>query len=466
MIRRLIQSLLPFCCLLGVQQANALGLGELRRQPLLGERLDLQIELVGGEKSIPELGCFRIVPPRDAGDLPWVKRAEVRVRQGTPAVLEVRSSMVVREPVLQLAIELSCGFDSVREYTMLVSPAGHALTVPAAAEATAFASTKVASSPKPANGEPVPAVAEAPARLVAKLPQPKPAPAPVKLRSRPVEPPALPQPVVPADQVRLSLENAGEDPGLRLSEELATRAALQDAQRDLLRLEYRMLGLMHEQASSQLAAAEKLRQMEGVLGDLQRDTVTLSQRLNGPLPAGDAGTSLPIPERKTALPPSAAADGKQAVLTGSDEEPDWWLYGALLGGVLGIAGWVGWRRYQDARHIDSGSEETLVMEGPLPAASAVVDLPLDQQAGAATQVDFVFDAPETLPEITLPEALEEPVQAEPETPESYAAANPVMELADIMLSFGRVKGAAQTLQEYIDSNPQDALQPWIRCGVA
>lgn len=37
-----------------------------------------------------------------------------------------------------------------------------------------------------------------------------------------------------------------------------------------------------------------------------------------------------------------------------------------------------------------------------------------------------------------------------------------MELADIMLSFGRVKGAAQALQEYIDHNPQEALQPWIR----
>jgi hypothetical protein len=37
-----------------------------------------------------------------------------------------------------------------------------------------------------------------------------------------------------------------------------------------------------------------------------------------------------------------------------------------------------------------------------------------------------------------------------------------MELADIMLSFGRVKGAAQALQEYVDNNPQEALQPWIR----
>jgi hypothetical protein len=48
------------------------------------------------------------------------------------------------------------------------------------------------------------------------------------------------------------------------------------------------------------------------------------------------------------------------------------------------------------------------------------------------------------------------------TLDEHFEANPVMELADIMLSFGRVKGAAQALQEYIDHNPQDALQPWIR----
>ena len=46
--------------------------------------------------------------------------------------------------------------------------------------------------------------------------------------------------------------------------------------------------------------------------------------------------------------------------------------------------------------------------------------------------------------------------------DEHFEASPVMELAEIMLTFGRVKGAAQALQEYIDHNPQDALQPWVR----
>ena len=48
------------------------------------------------------------------------------------------------------------------------------------------------------------------------------------------------------------------------------------------------------------------------------------------------------------------------------------------------------------------------------------------------------------------------------TGDEHFEANPVMELAEIMLSFGRVKGAAQALQEYVDANPREAMKPWMR----
>lgn len=38
----------------------------------------------------------------------------------------------------------------------------------------------------------------------------------------------------------------------------------------------------------------------------------------------------------------------------------------------------------------------------------------------------------------------------------------MLELAEIMLSFGRVQGAAQTLADYIDANPKQAVRPWLR----
>lgn len=49
-----------------------------------------------------------------------------------------------------------------------------------------------------------------------------------------------------------------------------------------------------------------------------------------------------------------------------------------------------------------------------------------------------------------------------QTVNEHFEANPVLELAEIMLSFGRVDGAAQALREFVESNPTEALQPWIK----
>ena len=37
-----------------------------------------------------------------------------------------------------------------------------------------------------------------------------------------------------------------------------------------------------------------------------------------------------------------------------------------------------------------------------------------------------------------------------------------VELADIMISFGRVQGAAETLAEFIRGNPREAVTPWLK----
>jgi LPXTG-motif cell wall-anchored protein len=37
-----------------------------------------------------------------------------------------------------------------------------------------------------------------------------------------------------------------------------------------------------------------------------------------------------------------------------------------------------------------------------------------------------------------------------------------VELADIMMSFGRVQGAAETLAEFIRGNPREAVTPWLK----
>jgi hypothetical protein len=37
-----------------------------------------------------------------------------------------------------------------------------------------------------------------------------------------------------------------------------------------------------------------------------------------------------------------------------------------------------------------------------------------------------------------------------------------VELADIMMSFGRMQGAAQTLSDFIRANPKQAVKPWVK----
>jgi len=62
---------------------------------------------------------------------------------------------------------------------------------------------------------------------------------------------------------------------------------------------------------------------------------------------------------------------------------------------------------------------------------------------------------------SLPQPAVVPVQASSPEPEA-SGAGPALELAEIMLSFGRVSGAAKTLEEYLAALPQESVRPWIR----
>ncbi len=100
---------------------QAIGLGEPGQEPVLGQRLDLSIPLLGVGQSLPDASCFRVVKPRAAGDLPWLRQADIQVVAGSVPRLRLRSD-VVREPLFQIAIDLGCGNDLYREYTLLANP--------------------------------------------------------------------------------------------------------------------------------------------------------------------------------------------------------------------------------------------------------------------------------------------------------------------------------------------------------
>lgn len=156
---------------------------------------------------------------------------------------------------------------------------------------------------------------------------------------------------------------------------------------------------------------------------------------------------------------------------------DWSFYGVILGVALGLGGWFGWRKYQE-RRLDEADAGYQVAAPDLKVdpkredereESGVVDLAVEPNVSAAPMaVDLELDggeAPAVSPAAAASsssESMDSVLSISATTLDEHFEANPVMELADIMLSFGRVKGAAQALQEYIDNNPQEALQPWIR----
>src|SRR5574343_171342 len=250
--------------------ASAIGLGELQGQPVLGDGVRLDVPLLGAEKIHLDAACFRLVQPAGSADLPWLKKAILTVRKGAPPVLEIRSSAPLREPVLQIGVHMGCGHEVSRDYVILASP----LTILAS----------------PAAEPRLPYLPESDGALPMARPEEiRPAPRLKKLSPLAAEAPAAPTrkrpekrlfaPIVPD---RLLLSDGGDvgDPSLRLATTLAAgMGESRESQREILRLEYRMLMALNEQAVSQMAAAEKLRNMEATLGELQQRAADFTQRV-------------------------------------------------------------------------------------------------------------------------------------------------------------------------------------------
>jgi pilus assembly protein FimV len=457
---------LPILVLALSGKAGAVGLGELRGQPVLGQGLQLEVSLLGAEKLALDASCFRLVQPSDGGELPWLKKASLNFRRGSRPVLEIRSVEPLREPILQMAIQLGCGHEISRDYVLMASPVMSGIPQSEMSHPTYSEVTVPSAVRRPA------AAPSAEPRLPAAMP--------ARRASKPKREVILP------DRLVLSAESDVGDPSLRLATSIVPeRLEATDAQREIFRLEYRMLMALHDQATTQLATAEKLRNMEGALGELQERATLFAQRVeqgggaSGQPPASGAQPVQSAVEPTVQGPPQAQpVSGGSSQIETSEGYSDWGLYGILLGAALGLAGWLVWRnqgiRSRTLADAESTDCEPEIKVDPRRSDEheepGGVDLPFEPAAmGMPMRVDFEIgpsgEAASVAP-ITQGQRLDKisdsVMSINATTLDEHFEANPVMELADIMLSFGRVKGAAQALQEYIDNNPQEALRPWIR----
>ena len=432
--------------------------------------MHLEINVTGAGKEALDSSCYRLKQPATGDDIPWLRTAALTLRKGTQPVLEVRSNQILHDPILALSIHVACGQEISRDFVLLASPArepGGGKVGEEALSASVLASASVSASPADKSMD-LPRRSKSRSRVQdseATMTRVSSVEPPVKSSLSPKK--GLSSQVGSTD--RLTLLSAAEvgEPVLQYAAELTSLnqrvKELNETQREMLRLEFRMLQALQEQALTQLEATEKLRNMDQALQDLQKKVAEPTPKEIAPAPVVN---QVPVAVQPVPVIPQSEDSFLE----------EWGLYLALLLMSLGCGGWLVWKGMENRRNASEEIAEYVSLE-PLedenreivqPADfTSVPELPEEVPAvEPIVQVDLHLDdtAPTAL-DLSLCEGLEgeqEPLVVEEEVQEEGFDANPVMELADIMLSFGRVKGAAQALQEYIDTNPQEALQPWVR----
>jgi MYXO-CTERM domain-containing protein len=191
----------------------------------------------------------------------------------------------------------------------------------------------------------------------------------------------------------------------------------------------------------------------------------------GGAPGGAASASAPVVPANSE-PPPVVRTPPAATGAAADDVP-WLLYGVLAVVLLLALFLVRRRRNAAVEPFDLASEQAPagVTDGDAPfslapeAAAAVRSE--ESPHRATTRVRAATSIP--VPAAAAPAAAARresalPAVSTPALPVDHGmgGAAPALELAEIMLSFGRVSGAARTLEEYIAALPQESARPWIR----
>ncbi|GAA5179257.1 hypothetical protein GCM10025771_20860 [Niveibacterium umoris] len=500
-----------FLCLVAIASvsAQAAGLGEAALRSGLSQPLRVEIPLVG--ESLDTLGaeCFRLHSQSGTtDDLPWVRDAQTRLEQvGSAYRLVVTTRYSIHDPAIMLGVVVGCGSQVRREYALLLGPAvlvEAPRAAPAAEQASSAASPRgtprnvqtwtaapgesaasissalaprdraaqrritreiVRANPELYAGATDPANARLEAGTELKVPStaaatraqpaasvPTAGSPPSAPRTETPKPPAKRKPVertpaAPA-QDRLTVTSEDVEAPLRESLELedARRQVVQDdSTRARLRREQQLILAIDDRIATTLELNERIRQLEAAQQKLQAE----NERLAG-LIARQPSTR------------SAALDG-----AATPNIPWKAIALATLAMLLAIGAWVAWRRRRiqvlpvvplastDEGRFAEGDDELDVEADALTAADIWPERDTPPPLGGSAKESLDWSPPTISPGGLGPSSL---LHIDDEVEEHDSA----VELAEIMMSFGRVQGAAETLAEFIRANPKQAVRPWIK----
>ena len=472
----LIATLAPFCG----AAAHAAGLGELTTHSSLGEPLRAEVRLMRAPGEDIDANCVKAVPG-GSDDMPWISNARIRL-VGDRLLVTTREP--VNHPVAMLGLRVACGFELRREFTLLLSPPALGRAAPlidtpvtapdrTPAEAPTAAATKRKAYPPPA------AAPHAPRPAATTLPRLAPASAKTAAPARQagLTPPvataplraAAPRASEPTRQDRLVI-GAGDEASLvplRMSAQLANPPKSEDSSAPPTprSQEQRTLAEIDDRIAAQLELDEKIKRLEEYQALLKERVAQLDQNRKpaaAPAPAQSASPAGPQVE----------TDDMQALL-------EQWTapVAGLLAVLLGGGALIYLRRRRSSTDAPALSEPEFhtTLQHPGHPTAAIGPEPVIAPAPSATSIDAVS----SLPEMRASAAPRSQPSAQADgsadwAEPTFAPAHPIpfdenvdehdsaLELAEIMMSFGRTQGAAETLADYIRNNPRQAVKPWLK----
>lgn len=440
--------------------SGALGLADIETRSALGERLVATIDVVGADGAV-DPGCFRLHKPPvgPADEVPVLRNGKASLRRrGDGYQLVVTSDRPINDPVLEIGVEVGCGTELVRHFTVLLSPPDVSPPVVAVAEpvvrpvAEPPAEARPVRSVKPRHvrrgragvggaGGGVPAVAVTTAKAGASQDG--------RLTS------TAPEAAAGGDRLVIA-GTRSEGSGLPAeSDDARIRRKIDEARSGVAQLR------QHLDANFPAGGDPAL---DKTLAAVQERLAALQQRLDamqGPSAEAAGRPAAPVVEAPASppSPPASPAAAEQPVKEASGGS-SWWL--PLLLAVLGIGGGAFLAYRNRGRRQASEPEEQTSWRMPLlkrEPAKLETDESEGQAAGSRPPMGDSGVEGTRWP-TTKGGGVASGMRSV--KLEEVSEADSILELAELLVSYGRLKSAAEALQEFINAKPREALQPWVK----
>lgn len=465
--------------LLAPGMANAVGFGEITLQSRIGEALMAEVPILSNSEEAPVAACFSMVALRGS-DFPVITAAKPRlIRRGSSYILQIVGYKPVNEPIFAIGLRAGCGYDIEREYVLMPEAP---MALPQAA-APGDSPPPARKSGRPAawlarEGDTLEDIADAlepatPAerqRLLSGLQKANPdlaADLPLAEGTR-IRMPGRQTP--PRPEAASTAQAASAAPPTQPRKPRPIPAAPPVAKAG--RMDRLLLGAAPEESkpgksgNSALAPQdetnERLLKLETTLHLLTQEVEKLDQALDLASKAIEAQNQLQLAQSANA--PPTAGPKVSAPQPGNPPPRSNWPDLAISAAVgafisVGMAQFLGRRRRypgdEEAPLAFAGYRQEVApraahTEPPPPSAPPIA--PEQPRPPEVTEDDFPVPR---LPECDIPPAPEpEVIEARNEDEHS------VLALAEIMLSFGRLSGATETLAEHIEQAMPASIAPW------